>query len=96
MNTEAVGMAVRVLGTAVLRELVVDLPRSVVVYGRTLATRELRWLIDGMGATRTEKLAERGPNGETHEVSGTILGRLVRVQLTEQRHVELTTSGGAR
>lgn len=86
-------MAVRVLGTAVLRELVVDLPKSVVVYGKTLDTRELQWLITGMGATRTAALADRGPNGETCEISGVILGRVVRLQLTEDRHIDLVTTG---
>jgi hypothetical protein len=86
-------MAVRVLSTAILRELVVDLPRSVVVYGRTLDTRELQWLVDGMGAHRTADLPERGPNGETCEITGVILGRVVRLQLTQKRHADLITTG---
>lgn len=85
-------MAVRVLGTAILRELVVDLPKSVVVYGRTLDTRELQWLVEGMGASRTASLAERGPNGETYEVSGVIIGRLVKLQLPEDRYADLNAA----
>ena len=93
MNVEAVGMAVRVLGTAILRGLVVDLPKSTVVYGKTLHLRELEWLIAGMGVTRTTALADRGPNGETCEISGVLLSGLVRLQLTEERHVDLLTAG---
>ena len=59
---------------------------------RTLDTRELEWLVDGMGASRTSSLPERGPNGETYEISGVILGRLVKLQLTEGRYADLNAA----
>lgn len=90
MNCEAVGMAVRVLGTAVLRGLVVDRPAGVIVYSRALELQELRWLVDGMDATQTTALAEVGPGGEDIEVAGTILGRVYRLHISRVRHAELT------
>lgn len=90
MNVEAVGMAVRVLGTAVLRGLVVNRPAGVVVYSRALEMQELRWLVGGMDATQTTTLPLPGPGGEEIEVAGTILGRVYRLHISRVRHAELT------
>ena len=86
MDTEAVGMAVRVLGTAVLRNLVVDKPHAVRVYGRGLEERELRWLIDGMGLVRVERADDNyAYGGEDVQVTGNLLGRVVRVLIREDQ-----------
>jgi hypothetical protein len=90
VNTEAVGMAVRVLGAAVLRDLVIDKPTGVIVYSRALEMQELRWLVSGMDATQTATLPEVGPGGEEIEVAGTILGRVYRLHISRVRHAELT------
>lgn len=92
MNVEAVGMAVRVLGTAVLRGLVVNRPAGVVVYSRALETQELRWLVGGMDATQTTTLPLPGPGGEEIEVAGMILGRVYRLHISRVRHAELTAA----
>lgn len=89
MKTEKIGMAIRVVGTAVLRGLVVDRPAGVIVYGRDLDMREIRWLVDGMDATQETELPQGGPAGERIEIAGTILGRLYRLHLTLERVAEL-------
>lgn len=89
----ATASALRVLAVAAERELLISHPRSVVIYGRTLDLRELRWLIDGMDTRRTGVLDERGPSGETREITGTILGRLVRVQVPERVFADLLMAG---
>jgi hypothetical protein len=99
MNADAVGMAMRVLGTAVLRGVVVNRPAGVVVYSRELEMQELRWLIGGMDATQTTMLPLPGPGGEEIEVAGTILGRVYRLHISRVRHAELTAASspaGAR
>jgi hypothetical protein len=92
VNPAALASALRVLAVAAERELLLDLPKAVVVYGRTLHVRELEWLIAGLGATHAAPLAERGPTGETYEISGVLLGRLVKVQLTEDRYADLNAA----
>lgn len=88
MDTERVGMAVRVIGAAVLRGLVIDEHKSVRIYGRTLDVRELMWLIDGMGGI-AETRPPNAPHAEAVEIAGTILGRVYRLVLTERRYGEL-------
>lgn len=87
MNVEAVGMAVRVLGTAVLRNLVVDKPAAVRVYARGLDQREVRWLVEGMGPVRIENTADDGytPGGENAQITGSLLGRVVRLLVREEQ-----------
>lgn len=85
-------MAVRVLGTAILRGLVVDKPAGVIIYSRALEMQELRWLVIGMDATQTTTLPEVGLGGEEIEVAGTILGRVYRLHISRVRHTELTAS----
>lgn len=75
-------MAVRVIGTAVLRGLVVDNPSSVVIYGRTLETTEIRWLFNGMTSPTIDALPYVGGRKgvvEDTQIVGVVLGREYRI-----------------
>lgn len=84
MNAAAVGTALRVLGTAVTRELVLDTPRAVVVYARTLEPSEIAWLFRGMDAPQISRVNRGEQIVEDVQIVGTILGRVVRVLLLEE------------
>lgn len=81
MNAQRVGVALRVLGSAAARDLVVNRPLGVIVYARSLDPIEVRWLVLGMDAAEAAPLANAGVHGEDVEVRGTILGRVYRLFL---------------
>jgi hypothetical protein len=81
--------ALRVVAEALQRELVVDRPTGVVIYGRNLAPCELRWLVEGMQMRDVQPLDLSGPKGEDREIVGYILGRAYRVHVKHQRLAEL-------
>lgn len=85
MNTDAVATALRVLGTAVSRDLVVDRPTSVIIYGRKLEPSEISWLFRGMTGVAIEQLTRSAGVTfvEDVQIVGTILGREYRVLLFE-------------
>lgn len=89
MNVEAVGTALRVLGHAVQRGLVVDRPGGVVVYARQLEPAEIRWLYLGMDGPAVEDLPLVGARGEDVQIVGAILGRVYRVALRAEEHAGL-------
>lgn len=86
-NWAAVGVALRVLGTAATRELIADLPGAVRVYGTTLAPAEIRWLFHGMTAPEIRLCRDGGL--EDVEITGTLLGRAVKVVLVAREHAGL-------
>jgi hypothetical protein len=81
--------AIRVVAEAVKRDLAVDQPKGVVLYGRGLAPVELRWLVEGMEMVDVQPLALAGPNGEDREIVGYVLGRIFRIHVKRQRLAEL-------
>lgn len=72
MNGRAVASALRVLAVAAEQELITSGPKELLVYARTLAPIEQRWLVDGMDSTKLDGF----------DVVGYLVGRVVRVQLT--------------
>lgn len=81
MSPADIATALRVLASAVQRELVLDTPRAVIVYARTLEPSEITWLFRGMPAPVIAPVSRGEQLIEDVQISGTILGRVVRVLL---------------
>ena len=81
--------AIRVVAEAVKRELVVDHPGGVVIYGRGLAPVELRWIVEGLSTVDVQPLSLAGPKGEDREIIGYLLGRVYRIHVKQLRLAEL-------
>ena len=96
MTGKATASALRVLAVAAERELLVDRPKGVIVYARSLEPIERRWLVDGMDCTAVHQLTVHGIHGEDQEIVGYVLGRVYRVQLRRADVDALLAPAGVR
>lgn len=85
MNAKAVATALRVLASAAERELLVDRPTCLDVYGRTLEPVEVRWLLDGMPDATLAHIPDASAFAEDMQLVGTLVGRTVRVLLVSRK-----------
>ena len=84
MNAKAIkatATAVRVVACAVEREVIVDRPTCLDIYGRSLSPVEISWLLDGMPDATLSAIPDAPAGGEDMQLVGTLVGRMVRVLL---------------
>lgn len=88
-TTEQTAVALRVLASAVKRDLIVSRVSGVAIYGGQLGPSELRWLVEGLDTATVHNLAVASADGEDREIVGYILGRVYRVYVQKRRLAEL-------
>lgn len=84
-----VASALRVLAMATAHQLVSDEPREVVVRANTMTDIEVVWLVQGMAGFQVEDTTGGGV-----AVTGTILGRVVRVEARRSYLLDAVLAAG--